>query len=227
MGTRRQPRRRSTQSTTEQTASLPSSIPQWLEQVRSTVEKESPLLQALMRRSISAVLRFTELSENSVVNATAAPTDLIVLLRALSSGELLDDLRSVEPLAPAFIRGIQAQRRLLEEHGGTLSAAESAQILGLSREAVDKRRQANALLALSMGRHGYRYPVWQFTKSGTLPGLKDLLQALAPHDQWMQIAFFVSKNPRLNDATPIDALKAGNLKRVLAAAQAYGEHGAA
>ncbi len=227
MGTQRQPRRRSPRSTTEQTVSLPSSIPHWLEQVRSTVEKESPLLQALMRRSISAVLRFTELSENSVVNATAAPTDLIVLLRALSSGELLDDLRSVEPLAPAFIRGIQAQRRLLEEHGGTLSAAESAQILGLSREAVDKRRQAHALLALSMGRHGYRYPAWQFTKSGTLPGLKDVLQALAPHDQWMQIAFFVSKNPRLNDATPIDVLKAGNLKRVLDAAQAYGEHGAA
>jgi hypothetical protein len=227
MATERQPRKRSTRRTIEQTASVPSSVPEWLEQVRFTVEKEEPLLQALMRRAINAVLRFTELSENSIVNATAAPTDLIVLLRALSSGELLDDLRSVEPLAPAFIRGILAQRRLLEEHGGALSAAESGQILGLSREAVDKRRQANALLALSMGRHGYRYPVWQFTKSGTLPGLKDVLQALTPHDEWMQIAFFVSKNPRLSDATPIEVLRAGDVKRVVEAAQAYGEHGAA
>src|SRR5271165_294306 len=230
MGTQRQSRKRSPRSIIDQTALVPASVPEWLEQVRFTVEQEGPLLQALMRRAITAVLRFTELSEDSVVNATAAPTDLTVLLRALSSGELLDDLQSVEPLAPAFIRGIQAQRRLLEEHGGTLSAVESAQILGLSREAVDKRRQANALLALSMGRHGYRYPVWQFTKSGTLPGLKDVLQALAPNDEWMQIAFFVSKNPRLSDRTPIEVLKvlrAGDLKRVVEAAQAYGEHGAA
>ncbi len=224
MGTRRQPRKR---STTEQTTSVPASIPEWLQQVRVTVEKEAPLVQTLMRRAITAVLRFTELSENSVVNATAAPTDLIVLLRALSSGELLDDLRSVEPLAPAFIRGIQAQRNLLEDHGGTLSATQVAQMLGLSREAIDKRRQAHSLIGLNMGRHGYRYPVWQFTKSGALPGLKDVLQALAPHDEWMQIAFFVSENPRLSDATPIDVLRTGDLKRVIDAAQAYGEHGAA
>jgi hypothetical protein len=219
--------RRSTRSTIEHKTPAPASTPEWLEQVRLTVENEAPLMQTLMRRAISAVLRFAELSEDSVVNATAAPTDLVVLVRALSSGELLDDLRSAEPLAPAFIRGIESQRKLIEEHGGALSAEEVAQILGISRQAVDKRRRSRNLIALSTGRHGYRYPVWQFTKSGPLPGLEDVLQALEPHDEWMQIAFFVSDNPRLGGQSPINMLKAGKLERVLNAARAYGEHGAA
>jgi hypothetical protein len=226
MATRRQNRKRP--SVLGQTAAVPSSTPEWLDIVRVTVEREAPLVQSIIHRAIRAVLRFAELSENSIVHVTDAPSDLAVLLRGLSSGELLDDLRSVEPLAPAFIRGIEAQRRLLEENGGTLSAAQSADILGITPQAVDKRRHSHSLLALSMGRHGYRYPVWQFTRSGSLPGLKDVLQALEPHDEWMQIAFFVSKNPRLGGKTPIEMLKAsGQLERVVKAAMAYGEHGAA
>ncbi|HXA66111.1 MAG TPA: hypothetical protein VNV82_13215 [Bryobacteraceae bacterium] len=226
MSTQRQHHKR-TQSAIEPTPALPASIPEWLEQVRLNVEDKTPLMQTLIRRAINAVLRFAELSEASVVEATASPSDLVVLLRALSSGELLDDLRSFEPLAPAFIRGIETQRRLVEEHGGTRSAEQIAQMLGISRQAVDKRRRSHALIALNMGRHGYRYPVWQFTKTGSLPGLEDVLQALEGHDEWMQIAFFLGKNPRLGGETPVDMLKAGDLKRVVYAAQVYGEHGAA
>jgi hypothetical protein len=206
----------------------PQSIPEWLDRVRLTVESEEPLMQALMMRAINAVLKFAELSEESVVRATAAPSDLTVLLTALSSGELLNDLRSVEPLAPAFIRGIKAERRLLDEYGGTLTGEQVGGILGIGRQAVDKRRRTGTLIALSTGRHGYRYPAWQFTKAGTpLPGLEDVLQALSPHDEWMQAAFFVSKNPRLSDKTPIELLKSGDLRSVLEAAEVYGEHGAA
>jgi len=154
--------------------------------------------------------------------------DQIVLVTALSSGELLDELKSFEPLAPAFIRGIEAQRRLLEEYGGILTAQQAGEILGISRQSVDKRRRAHTLLPLTTGRHGYRYPAWQFTKSGAvLSGVEDVLQALGPHDEWMQAAFFASENPRLANRTPIEMLKAGELKQVIGAAQAYGEHGAA
>jgi hypothetical protein len=204
-----------------------SEFPEWLERVRLTVENEPPLMQALMRRAISAVLDFAALSEEAIVNATAAPTNLTVLVRALSSSELLEDLKAVEPLAPAFIRGIEAKRRLIEEHGGTLTAEYFAQHLGISRQAVEKRRRAGKLIALAMGRHGYRYPVWQLTESGVLPGLDKVLAVLASHDEWMQTAFFLSANPRLGDRTPVETLKAGEVERVLDAAEAYGEHGAA
>src|SRR6266508_1782693 len=91
---------------------LPQEVPEWLEQVRVTVEQNAPLLRTLLVRGINAVLQFTTLSEKAIANATEAPNDLTVLLRALSSPELLDDLRRADPLAPAFIRGIEASRRL-------------------------------------------------------------------------------------------------------------------
>jgi hypothetical protein len=184
-------------------------------------------MQTLMMRAISAVLEFAALSEASAVNATAAPTDLTVLLRALSSGELLDDLKRAEPLAPAFIRGIEEKRHLIDDHGGALTAQQVAQNLGLTRQSIEKRRRAGKLLGVAAGRHGYRYPVWQFTKTGTVPGLEDVLGVLAPHDEWMQTAFFVGQNPRLGNRTPIDMLRAGEIAKVLGAAEVYGEHGAA
>jgi hypothetical protein len=204
----------------------PQEIPEWLEDVRLTVEREAPILRTLLVRGINAVLKFTALSEGSIANATEAPTDLAVLLRALSSTELLDDLKQVEPLAPAFIRGIEASRKLIDDHGGAMTSSQVAGTLGVSRQAVEKRRRSGKLLAVSTGRHGYRYPVWQFDASGVLPGLEDTLKFLSSHDEWMQVAFFVSKNQRLKGRTPAEALRDGNLAQVLDAAEVYGEHGA-
>lgn len=226
-------RGRTTSPKSEQSEQLPSAalappdIPEWLEEVRVAVETKTPLMRTLIVRSINAVMHFVALSEAAAVNATIAPTDLGVLVRALASNEVLDDLKLVEPLAPAFIRGIDARNRLLNENGGTYSADQVADILGITRQAVEKRRSAGNLLAVTTGRHGYRYPAWQFTKSGVLPGLESVLKALVCHDAWMQAAFFVSKNPRLDDRTPIELLGTGELSEVLKAAEAYGEHGAA
>lgn len=200
-------------------------VPEWLEEVRVRVEQEAPIMQALMRRAINAVMTLATLSEDSVVEATSAPTDLAALVRALRSDEMLEDLSRAEPLAPAFIRGIEARRALIDEHGGTLTAEQVAQTIGISRQAVEKRRQAGKLVALATGRHGYRYPVWQFSDSGTLPGLEEALGVLASHDEWMQTLFFVTKNARLGHRTPIEFLKAGRLAQVLDAAQMYGEQG--
>jgi|ERR1051326_7136538 hypothetical protein len=205
----------------------PSDFPEWLERVRVSVKEHTPLMQTLIMRSINAVMKFDQLSQDTAVNAAAASTDLEVLLRALTSGELIEELRSYEPLAPAFIRGLEARNQLLNEHGGTLTAEGVAGVLGISRQAVEKRRSVGNLLALTTGRHGYRYPAWQFTKSGVLPGLEDVLKALMAHDPWMQAAFFVGNNPRLNGKSPLEMLQAGQLNEVLKAAEAYGEHGAA
>ena len=108
-----------------------------------------------------------------------------------------------------------------------MTAQQVAQTIGISRQAVEKRRQAGKLVALSTGRHGYRYPVWQFSDSGTLPGLEEVLGAMASHDEWMQTVFLVGKNPRLGDRSPVELLRAGELAQVLDAAQMYGEQGLA
>jgi hypothetical protein len=43
----------------------------------------------------------------------------------------------------------------------------------------------------------------------------------------MQTAFFVGRDPRLNNRTPKEMLEAGEIDRVVNAASVYGEHGAA
>jgi hypothetical protein len=153
------------------------------------------------------------------------------LVRALASQEalheLIEDLKQAEPLAPAFLRGIEAKRRLLEENGGVLTSEQVAEKIGISRQAVERRRQTGKLVAVSTGRHGNLYPVWQFERSGVLDGLPAVLAQLSGHDEWSQVVFFVGRNPRLNDRTPIEMLKAGKLKEVLDAAAMYGEHGSA
>jgi hypothetical protein len=202
-------------------------LPEWLAELRVNVESKPPLIRALLLRSLSAVQHFGSLSEDAAVNASAAPTDLEVLIRALSAPELIADMSSLDPLAPALIRGLQARIRLLNENGGALTAEQVGEILGITRQAVEKRRVAGHLLGVNTGRHGYRYPAWQFTSSGVLPGLQDVLRGLTAHDPWMQTAFFLGKNPRLNDKTPLDTLAEGHVREVLQAAQAFGEHGAA
>lgn len=141
--------------------------------------------------------------------------------------ELLQDLKQAEPLAPAFIRGIEAKQRFIEENGGALTSDQVAQIIGISRQAVEKRRNAGKLIALSTGRHGFLYPLWRFDESGTLEGLQDVLAVLEPHDEWVRTIFFVGKNPHLGGRTPVEMLRAGKLKDVLNAALIYGEHGSA
>src|SRR5260370_21420542 len=134
--------RRTTSLAWRQAASgPPPAVPEWLERVRLTVEHEAPIMQAVMMRAIDAVLEFNALSEDSALNAAAAPTNFAVLLRALSSGGVLEDLKSVEPLAPAFIRGIEDKRQLVAGYGGPVTAERVGDLLGITPPAVASLRR--------------------------------------------------------------------------------------
>src|SRR5271155_1526859 len=88
----------------------PADLPEWLNEVRLTVESETPLMRVFMMRAINAVLRFTELSEDSIIDAAKSPRDLDVLVKGLLASPIVEDLKAVEPLTPAFIRGYEAKR---------------------------------------------------------------------------------------------------------------------
>ncbi len=168
-----------------------------------------------------------EVDEEALADAAGAPTDLQALVRALEHPAVAGLLAARDPLAPARLRGLLARQQLLEAEGGTISAAEAAALLHLTRQAVDKRRKARTLLALPIGRHGYAYPLWQFGEEGTLPGLEQVLQALGDAGPWMRVAFFLNGNARLDGQRPLDLLRQGRNADVVRAAEAFGEHGAA
>ncbi|MBI4277116.1 MAG: helix-turn-helix domain-containing protein [Armatimonadetes bacterium] len=147
----------------------------------------------------------------------------ILIAAALQPGVL----ESVsEPLLKARLRGVERKRELLEAEGGTISAEEAGRLLAISRQAVDKARRAGRLLAVNVGR-AWRYPVWQFGEDGTLPGLPEVLRALRTASPWVQTAFLLGRNARLRNRRPLDRLRQGKTGEVVAAAEAYGEHGGA
>jgi len=108
-----------------------------------------------------------------------------------------------------------------------LKGEKVAEVLGISRQAVDKRRRQGRLIGLTQGRRGYAYPVWQFEGGKTLANLEKVLDRLQDHDPWMQLAFFLNTNARLNGSSPLDLLRSGIVEPVLEAAASYGEQGAA
>jgi predicted XRE-type DNA-binding protein len=119
--------------------------------------------------------------------------------------------------------GLRAKSQLLETEGGVVSGRELAQVIGITRQAVDKRRLAGKLIGIDLGKRGYAYPVWQIG----LDGLDTVLAELAEYDPWAQALFMLSANSWLQGETPLAMLRLGNLAEVLAAVRLYGEQTAA
>lgn len=115
---------------------------------------------------------------------------------------------------------------MVKAAGGTMTSEQVAEALNLSRQAVDKRRTSNQLLALAQGRRGYSYPSFQFHEGKTLEGLEHVLRGLNSLDSWMQLDFFTSPDERLEGKNPIEALQQGKINEVARIASTYGEQGA-
>jgi hypothetical protein len=186
-----------------------------------------PLRGAFIARSLNSLARLVRgLDASALGQAVSSPSDYGVLVGVLSAPAALETLRQEDPLLPARLRGLRARERLLSAGGGTLISAQAAGALGITRQAVEKRRQAGRLLAVSTGRRGYLYPAWQFTPEGVLPGLEQVLSLLADHDPWMRLAFVLNANTALGGESPLETLRRGDVEPVLRAARVYGEQGA-
>jgi hypothetical protein len=168
----------------------------------------------------------TDLTSALIDEATAAPTDNLVMLEALSSAPWVSELAAQDPIAASKLRGFELRQEMLKKAEGVLSSGKVAELLKLSRQAVDKRRAANQLLALTQGRRGYSYPSFQFEDGKTLDGLEEVLRNLSALDPWMQLRFFTSPHERLGNKTPIEALRSGRVNDLVRAASGYGEQGA-
>lgn len=183
-----------------------------------------PVFFARMLRAVKNLE--TDLTSNLINEAAAAPTDQLVMLEAVSSAPWVSELAAQDPIIGAKLRGFELRKEMVKKSGGVLSSARVADLLNVSRQAVDKRRAANQLLALTQGRRGYGYPSFQFEEGKTLEGLEEVLRSLSALDPWMQLRFFTSPQERLGNKTPIEGLRSGRVDDVVTAASVYGEQGA-
>jgi hypothetical protein len=186
-------------------------------------ETPSNIREIFLTRSLRALAGLKSLDEDHLLQAVKASSDYSVLAAALNTDEALAAVRADDPLAGARLRGMDAKRKLLESEGGAISSPEAADLLGVTRQAIDKRRNEGKLLALELGKRGYFYPSWQFG----LIGIEKVLSVLKGRDSWERLSFFLNPSDLLEGRTPLEALRTGkDIEEVTKAAKTYGEHGA-
>jgi hypothetical protein len=197
---------------------------------RSGTRTEGDLLrQAFRRRATHAIEHISRLASlDALAQALEAPTDFGAIAAALGGTAMPEAARDLDPLADAVARGAGERERLVAAAGGLLSATEAGRVLGgISRQAVDKRRRGNQVLAVRLG-GDWRYPAAQFGPDGQVPALlPSVLQDAAGLGMsgWAILDFLLAPDTALRGSSPLDVLRrngpdTAGVRRLLAAAGA-------
>ena len=183
----------------------------------------------VVTRSHNALERLAAHAEPRVLReALAAPTDvggIALLLTATAAAEA----DRVDALAGALARGRTRQEELLARAGGALGAVAFAEALGISRQALEKRRRSRGVLALPSGSRDWRYPACQLEPASPthlLPELPRFLRAFHDVGPWEQLAVLLTPLRGRGGATCRDLLAAGRADEAVAVAAGHAEHGA-
>ena len=230
----RSPSRKRIPKQTSKVVSSRSSDATWAEAAFEAAVGRRPrsdLKEVLFTRSAYALLALVrEMPESVVRAALAAPTALGSMARLVAEGAVLaPGAEAGEPLAASYARSAERRRRVIERAGGEIGATEVGTLLGISRQAVDKRRGEGKLLAIRSPSGDYRYPSAQFTAAGgVVPHLTEWLAACGWRDEWMQLQLLSSRPGTLGRRTVCEALASGNnalVDEALRLAQTAGEQG--
>ena len=180
---------------------------------------------SFLKRTISAVQRMSaEMTDEMLLAALAAPSDLGTLARAIGDSRLVDPAMKIDPLAPAVARSLEHRKILLGLAGPMMSSTQVADLLGLSRQAVDKRRAASRLLALRIG-SDWQYPAFQFEDGAVLPDLDRVIASQDGADAWVVLDMLLAQDSALGGRSLLDALRQSDgqaVARALSQTQADG-----
>lgn len=189
----------------------------------------TPIRSAVLVRALDNIIHIVELLDNkSLEDIVSASSNLDVLLSLSEESIVLESKKPFhdDPLRSLRLKGLRAKSELLKSEGGVITSSQVAELLGISRQAVDKRRRQGKLLAVSLGKRGYFYPIWQFFEDGVLPGFEQIMNLLESYDPWMKMIFMLNANHYLGNQSPLEKLREGHLDEVIKAAQLTGEQGA-
>jgi hypothetical protein len=195
--------------------------------VSHRINERRVLAKTFLKRSIKVLERLSVVASPEALSAAlCSPSDAGGVASLLSDLAPLGlDLSSVDPLAEAMARGASVKQELLLKAGGGLTSSQVARGLGVTRQAVDKRRGRRALLAVPSGSGEYLYPACQFTGKGVTPGIEEALRAFRIESPWTQLSVLLEPAPALGGKTVLAVLWSGDVKRAVEFVAAVGEQG--
>ncbi len=140
------------------------------------------------------------------------------------------DMTAFEPeaRARAILRGLEFAQADLRAAGGAFDIEQVRRLLhGVSRQAVDKRVNEGSLLAVPGPSNRRRFPAAQFMDDGAVvDGLKAVRETLGYTSPWALLNFLVNPQDGLGGDRPIDRLRTGDVRSVVASAARVGVQGA-
>ena len=181
-----------------------------------TVQEEPKSIRtAFLRRATSALERISaNVPAKDLADALSAPTDAGSLAQLLSRSDMVGAaINDLDPLVPALARNVEHRQNLVERAGGTMSAEDAGRILGISRQAVDKRRRAGTLLAVREG-SDWRYPLCQLDQGEVIGGISDVVRGFAAAGPWVALDFLLASDTALGGRTALQALRDGDREAV-------------
>ena len=190
---------------------------------------QQALAQAFLRRSGRMLerVRLRRVGGSTEFSLCSSPTDVGGVATLLSDlAPLGVDLSVLDPFVEAMARGAAIKQELLTSGGAGLTSSQVSGALGITRQAVDKRRLRRALLAVPNGSGEYVYPACQFTSDGVIPGLEDVLRAFQIRSPWTQLSALLASTPALEGKSIIEALKSGAIEKAVAVSGSFGEQAA-
>jgi hypothetical protein len=184
---------------------------------------EARMREAFESRMQQVIRDLARRADIEVIAAVLAEAGSIsALASALTHAVELDP--PTDPLAAARARGVAARERLVEKAGGVLRVSEAAELLGVTRTAVNARRTRGTLLAVPLPNGEHVYPACQFTEEGVPSGLGRFLAAFHEAGPWTQLSVLLAPSHRHGGKTPLDLLRQGEVEEAVGIARRHGEH---
>ncbi len=187
---------------------------------RPTIIKAARAIEARLNmldpaEQTEALARVGHALETRTPDATHAD-----LIATLTGGRTYSPIEIVEMETEALTASFARRRDLLKD---AITAPQVAKLLGTSRQTPHDRARSGTLLGVQ-DRGAWYFPLWQFDAEGpdgVIPGLPVVLDALAV-SPLAKVSWLTRANRYLDGVSPLDALKRGDVCRVVDLAGAVG-----
>ena len=183
-----------------------SAISDNLSRISGILSQQAPTTQNLMLRAITALVDDSARINFENVVAPGWATDDQLLIELVSKAVLSNTVTS-DTAMRLKLKAVKRFQQLLNNHGGTLTTDQVAQLTGMSAAAINKQAQRGALAGFKQDSQ-WLFLADQFDESGrVVDGVKAALKALQHVSPVDRVRFLISRGGA--DKTPLQALRGG------------------